>query len=395
MAFGAVVAPARAADEPRVSGRTAVVVDARDGHVLYRRAPAEERPIASATKLMTALVALEELPLGREVRAVRYDPAPAESRIDLRAGERMSVADLLRALLLESANDAAETLAVRSAGSVEQFVQRMNDEAEALGLRHTRFANPIGLDSPGAHSSALDLSRIARRLLANDFLAATVDMPRARLLSGSRERIVANRNRLVRQVGWVDGVKTGYTASAGYVLVGSATRHGARVVSVVLGAPSEAARDSDTLALLRHGLRQYRRARPVRAGATLATAGVAYFGDREVRLVPRRPLSITVRRGQRVRTVVQAPGEVTGPLAAGTRVGTVTVYRDGRRIRSVPVVTAAKVPEAGLLRKVWSAVWSPIVVLAALAVATWLIVRRRRRTPAGGRPPAHAHERAG
>jgi D-alanyl-D-alanine carboxypeptidase (penicillin-binding protein 5/6) len=157
MAFGAVVAPARAADEPRVSGRTAVVVDARDGHVLYRRAPAEERPIASATKLMTALVALEQLPLGREVRAVRYDPAPAESRIDLRAGERMSVADLLRALLLESANDAAETLAVRSAGSVEQFVQRMNDEAEALGLRHTRFANPIGLDSPGAHSSALDL----------------------------------------------------------------------------------------------------------------------------------------------------------------------------------------------------------------------------------------------
>ena len=148
-----------AAERPDVSARAAIVVDARDGHVLYRRDPAQERPIASATKLMTALVALDELPLGREVRAVPYSPAPAESRIDLRAGERMSVADLLRALLLESANDAAETLAVRAAGSVDRFVRRMNERAREIGLRHTSFANPVGLDSPGAHSTALDLSR--------------------------------------------------------------------------------------------------------------------------------------------------------------------------------------------------------------------------------------------
>ena len=104
--------------------------------------PHEERPIASATKLMTALVALDELPLGREVRAVPYDPAPAESRIDLRTGERMSVADLLRALLLESANDAAETLAVRAAGSVDRFVRRMNERAQEIGLRHTQLREP-------------------------------------------------------------------------------------------------------------------------------------------------------------------------------------------------------------------------------------------------------------
>jgi D-alanyl-D-alanine carboxypeptidase (penicillin-binding protein 5/6) len=388
-------APASAAEQPSVSARAAILVDARDGHVLYRRAPAQERPIASATKLMTALVALDELSLGREVRAVPYNPAPAESRIDLRAGERMSVADLLRALLLESANDAAETLAVRAAGSMDRFVGRMNERARELGLRHTSFANPVGLDSPGARSTALDLSRLARRVLRNDFLAATVDMPRARLLSGARPRILANRNRLVREVGWVDGVKTGHTGQAGYVLVGSTSRRGARLVSVVLGAPTEAARDADTLRLLRYGLTQYRRARPVRAGATLATASVEYFGGREVRLVPAGPVSVTVRRGQRLRTVVRAPDQVTGPLAAGARVGSVTVYREGRRVRSVPVVTAASVPEAGLLRKAWSLIWSPIPVLAALAIAVWLILRRRRRTLAARRKPAHAHERAG
>jgi D-alanyl-D-alanine carboxypeptidase (penicillin-binding protein 5/6) len=341
-------------------------------------------------------VALDELPLGRQLRAVPYDPAPAESRINLRTGERMSVADLIRALLLESANDAAETLAVRAAGSVDRFVAQMNERARELGLTRTRFANPIGLDAGGAHSTALDLSRLARRALRSDFLAATVDMPRARLLSGARPRILANRNRLVREVGWVDGVKTGYTAGAGYVLVGSTSRRGARLVSVVLGAPSESARDADTLALLRYGLSQYRRARPVRAGATLATPAVEYFGGREVRLVPARPLSVTVRRGQRLRTVVRAPGELTGPLPAGARVGAVTVYRDGRRVRSVPLVTAAAVPEAGLLRKVWSAVWSPIAVLAILGIAWWLIVRRRRRRAlAAGRRPAPAPERIG
>jgi serine-type D-Ala-D-Ala carboxypeptidase (penicillin-binding protein 5/6) len=388
------VAPAQAAGRPAVVARAAILVDARDGHVLYRRDPTEERPIASATKLMTALVALDELPLGRELRAVPYNPAPAESRINLRAGERMSVADLIRALLLESANDAAETLAVRAGGSVRRFVDLMNERAQGLGLAHTWFANPVGLDAPGAQSTALDLSRLARRMLRSDFLAATVDMPRARLLSGARPRIVANRNRLVREVGWVDGVKTGHTAGAGYVLVGSGTRKGARLVSVVLGAPSEAARDADTLALLRYGLAQYRRVRPVPAGATVATARVEHFGDRDVRLIPARPIAVTVRRGQRLRTVLRAPGEVTGPLRARARVGSVIVYRDGRRVRSVPLVTAAAVPEAGLLRKAWSVLWSPIVVLAA-GIAAWLILRRRRRTLASRHPSAPARERAG
>jgi D-alanyl-D-alanine carboxypeptidase (penicillin-binding protein 5/6) len=387
-------ASAPAAEAPAVAARTAILVDARDGHVLYRRAPSAERPIASATKLMTALVALDELALEREVRAVPYAAAAAESRIDLRTGERMSVADLLRALLLESANDAAETLAVRAAGSVGAFVRLMNQRAQELGLTHTRFANPVGLDSPGAHSSALDLSRLARRVLRNDFLAATVDMPRARLLTGARPRIVANRNLLVREVGWVDGVKTGHTSGAGYVLVGSTSRKGARLVSVVLGAPSEAARDADTLELLRYGLRQYRRVRPVRAGAAVAKAGVEYFGGREVRLVPARRLAVTVRRGQRLRTVVKVPGEVTGPLPARSRVGTVTVYRDGRRVRSVPVVTATSVPEAGLLRKAWSILRGPLLVLALIGIVAW-VIRRRRRALAARARPAHAQEGPG
>jgi D-alanyl-D-alanine carboxypeptidase (penicillin-binding protein 5/6) len=336
---------------------------------------------------MTALVALEELKLARRVRAVPYDAAPAESRIGLRTGERMSVADLLRALLLESANDAALTLAVRSSGSVEAFVRRMNATARELGLERTRFANPIGLDDPEARSTALELAQLARRVLANDFLAATVDMPRARLDTGARQRVVQNRNRLVARVPYVTGVKTGHTQGAGYVLVGSATRKGARLVSVVLGAPSEAGRDADTLALLRHGFSFYRRVPAVRKGATLARPQVEYFGDREAPLVAARRVTVTVRRGERVRTVVDAPDEVGGPLPPGARVGTVRVLHRGRVVRSVPLVTAEAVPKAGLVRKA-SRVGVPILLIAA-GVAIALAVRRRPRVT-GLRSPAGA-----
>ena len=390
VAASALLAGAAAAKDrpPRISAPAAVIVDARDGHVLYRRAAREQRAIASTTKLMTALVAIEKLPLERRVRAVRYAAGAAESRIDLQPGERMAVADLLRALLLESANDAAETLAVRGAGSLEAFVARMNEEARDMGLTRTRFANPVGLDDPDNHSSALDLSRIARRVLSNDFLAGTVDMPRARLTTGAHPRIVANRNRLIAREPSVNGVKTGHTQSAGYVLVGSATRKGARLVTVVLGEPSEAARDADTLALLRYGFSSYHRVPVVRRGATLARAQVKHYGDREVRLVAARRAAVTAREGQRVRTVVEAPGTVSGPLDAGAAVGTVRVLRGGRLVRSVPLVTADAVPKAGFLRRAWGLV-VPVVMVGA-GIALWLAVRRRRAPDVSVRRAARA-----
>ncbi len=388
LALGSPVATAGAKGAPQIDAPAATIIDARDGEVLYRRAATEQRPIASVTKLMTALVVIDQLPLERRVRAVGYVPGPAESRIDLRAGERMSVADLLRALLLESANDAASTLAVRASGSVDAFVARMNAQARAMGLSRTHFANPIGLDDPGNHSSAVDLARIARRVLANDFLAGTVDMARARLTTGARTRIVVNRNRLVGRVPSIDGVKTGHTQSAGYVLVGAATRKGARLISVVLGEPSEAARDADTLALLRYGFSLYVRLPVLRPGATVAHAKVKHFGDREAALVPARRLSVTVRRGARVRTVVEAPGTLRGPLSAGARVGTVRVYRNARLLRSIPLVTAEAVPEAGFLRRL-PGFLLPVAMVGA-GVAIWLGLRRRR----AGSVAIHHHAQA-
>jgi serine-type D-Ala-D-Ala carboxypeptidase (penicillin-binding protein 5/6) len=374
--------PAAAAPPEAPTAQAAIVVDARDGTVMFSRRPDAERSIASATKLMTALLALERAELDDIYTAPEYNALPAESRINLRAGEQMTVQDLLEALLLESANDAAVALAENISGSREAFVEDMNERAAELGLEHTSYANPIGLDEPGNYSSARDLATLTAVLLRNREFARIVDLPQAELESGSRPRVVANRNDLIAAYPWVSGVKTGFTQNAGNVLVGAAERgRSARVVSVVLGEPSESARNADTLELLRWGLGRFRRVEVLDADRVLARPDVEYR-DEEARLVPRRSVVLTVRQGQRLRRRVNAPDEVEGPLAAGKRVGTVTVSLDGRPIRRVALVTASEVPGAGILRVLLSVLGVPLTLLIAVAIlvaAVLAILRLRIR----------------
>jgi serine-type D-Ala-D-Ala carboxypeptidase (penicillin-binding protein 5/6) len=362
-AFGAEPPP------PRVPGaQAAIVVDAVDGTVMFAKRPDAERAIASTTKLMTALLTLEEAKPADVFTAPAYNAMPAESRINLRAGEEMTVQDLLEGLLLESANDAAVDLAENIAGSREAFVEQMNERAAELGLDHTSYANPVGLDEAGNYSSARDLATLAATLLRNRRFARIVDSPRATLESGSHVRVVDNRNDLVAAYPWVNGVKTGYTMNAGNVLVGAAARGPrARVISVVMGEPTEAARDADTLTLLRWGLDRFSRVRVIPRGRTLARADVKYRDER-VRLVARRGVVVTVRDGQGLKRRVNAPDELEGPVARGERVGSVTVRVDGRRVRRVALVTAEKVPGAGTLRVLLSDVGVPLTVLIVLAI---------------------------
>jgi len=367
---------------PRLQAKSAILIEATTGDVLVRKAAARERPIASATKLMTALLALEDVSLGDTFAAAAYSPAAVESKIDLRPGEHMRVRDLLRALLLESANDAAVTLAEGVSGSRSAFVRDMNRRARQLGLKHTSYANPIGLDDPDNFSSAADLVAVARRLERNPFFARTVDLPRATLRTGARDRTVINRNTLVRRVGWVDGIRTGHTNTAGYVLVGSATRDGVHVLSAVLGEPSEAARNADSEALLRYGLSRYRRATLLARDDVLARAKVRHREEDAIGLESSRRVTRVIRRGQRARVSVAAPAVLEGPLPRGARAGTATVRVGGDVVARVPLVTSRPVPEVGWPERAWRAVGRPEVLVVVLALAlggSVLIAMRRRR----------------
>jgi D-alanyl-D-alanine carboxypeptidase (penicillin-binding protein 5/6) len=365
---------------PIVRAPAALLVEPATNDVVFARDARRQRAIASTTKLMTALVTLEQARLSDVVTTARYRALPAESVAGLQAGERMTVADLLRALLLASANDAAATLAVRVGGTQARFVRLMNARARGLGLR-ARFANPIGLDDPGNHGSAADLVKLALILRRNAFFRRVTDLPRATLRSGDRERTIVNRNTLVRTVRAVDGVKTGHTRQAGYVLVGSATRRGVTVVSAVLGDPSEAVRDADTIALLRYGLRRYRRATAVRRGQPLARARLAHR-EEHVALAAQRTVRRTVRRGERVALrVTGVPAELDGPLPRGARVGAVELRWRGRTIDRVPLVTTRPVAAATFLQRSGGALLRTAVVLAALGalLGSLQAVRLRRR----------------
>jgi D-alanyl-D-alanine carboxypeptidase (penicillin-binding protein 5/6) len=367
---------------PALQAKAAIVMEASSGDVLFSENPRQRRAIASTTKLMTVLVALQRSDLDDVFSAANYHAAAIESQIGLRPGERMSVRDLLRATLLPSANDAAATIAVGTMGSTQAFVAEMNRRAVSLGLRDTHYTTPIGLDDPGNYSSARDLARLAIRLRGYEFFRHTTNLPRATLRSGTRTRTVINRNTLVRRVPDVNGVKTGHTSRAGFVLVGSASRGGVTVISVVLGEPSEHARDVDSLALLRYGLRGYVAATPLPVGRVLGKVALHYRHGESVAVVAGSTVRRVLRTGARTRVSVDGlPAEIDGPLRRGARVGTAVVRAGDKVLASVPVVTARPVAEAGLGVRVTDLLGrsQTIVALVLLLVCSLPLVLLRRR----------------
>jgi len=386
LSLALLLAPATAAAQPAPQGIEAkawIVVDARDGAVLASHASERRLPIASTTKLMTAYVALKKLPLDKVVSAASYEPIYGESLLGLRAGERISVRDLLSGLILVSGNDAAHTLAVAAAGSEERFVGEMNRYAAALGLSGTHYANPIGLDAPGNFSTATDLATLARRLLRNRAFAEIADSRTALLRSLRPPRRIDTLNDLLEMASWATGVKTGHTFDAGYVLVGSGEKRGVGLVSVAIGDPTEESRFLDNLELLEWGFSQYRQRLPIRAGADLADPEIRWSGG-HLPLRAERSLQVGLRQGQEVELRVDAPDEVEGPLRRGARLGRATVFVDGRRVGSVGLRGSRSVPEASLFDRARGTVADnsipiAIAVFVILMSAVMLFRRLARR----------------
>jgi serine-type D-Ala-D-Ala carboxypeptidase (penicillin-binding protein 5/6) len=382
-----------AAAPPSFDASAWILIDAREGSIIAGKAANKRVPIASTTKLMTAYLALHDLKPNQMVAAPSYQPsASAEIELGLRPGERMRVRDLLYGLLLPSASDAAETLAVGVSGSVPAFVRAMNQAARRLDLTDTSYANPIGLDDPDNYSSAHDLVTLASILLRNRLFARIVDTQGATLHSGDHPRTVTSRNTLLGSAPWVNGVKTGHTLGAGYVLVGSGTRHSTTLVSAVLGTPSESARDADTLQLLEYGFSLYHPVQPVSRGEEIASLKLDYRSD-QLPLIARQALKVDVRQGQHVTTQVTAPDEISGPARQGQVLGRVVVSVDGRRAAASPLVAAHAVGAATTVDKARSAAQNPVVLIALIAfvilVGVLLTIRgRRSRGPEEDAPQA-------
>jgi D-alanyl-D-alanine carboxypeptidase (penicillin-binding protein 5/6) len=374
------------------------------GQMLYADHARERRAIASATKMMTALVTLQHVKdLNTVFTYPDYHQAADDSQIGLRPGERMTVHDLLIAMMLPSADDAAEDLAYNvGRHSVARFVGWMNADARALGLSGTHYSTPIGLDTPGNYSTAADLVRLAQYDLSHlPFFARVVRMARATLHTGPAPE-VSNLNLLVGQYPWIIGVKTGHTSDAGYVLVAAGQRHGLRLVDAVLGTPSAGARDAEALALLDWGFARFRLFTPLHAQQVVAHLPVKDRPGLRVPVRATRGLRRVLARSSPVRLRVEVPRRLVGPLPAGTVVGRVLVRDGTRTLARVPVVLErrlAAVPRLVLVGRFFSGrPWLiALIALAALAGvgAMWWRILGGRGGPGGrGRLPRRGRSRS-
>jgi D-alanyl-D-alanine carboxypeptidase (penicillin-binding protein 5/6) len=336
-------AASRAAPVPNASAF--YVVNASNGEVLASHDAQVELPIASITKLMTVIVALQHVKPDDVVIVTGSAAQVGESRIPLVAGQRVTVRDLLKGALIESANNAADALAAAaSGGDVVQFVSWMNARARAIGLHHTHFARPDGLDAPGHMSSARDVAVLAQVAMHSPVVRSLV-RERTDTIEGGRF-VVHTWNDLLGVVPGLIGVKTGHTNDAGWCQVAAVRRNGYTIYAVILGSPTRAQRNDDLERLLAWSVAQYRTSTLVRR-AVYAQAALGY-GRRPVTLVVAKPLVRVVRAGRPLVERVIAPSAVSLPVVRGQRLGRVEVWDGGTLIGTRPLVAARSVPRPGL-----------------------------------------------
>ena len=280
-------APAFAAGAPVPDASAYYVVNASNGEVIASHDAQVAVPIASITKLMTVLVALDHLKLDDVVTATSSAAQVGESRIPLVAGQRISVRDLLKGALIQSANNAADTLAsAASGGDVPRFVAWMNERVAAIGLHHTHFVRPDGLDAPGHVSSARDVAVLAQVAMHSPIVRSIV-RERSDTIEGGRV-VVHTWNDLLGVVPGLFGVKTGHTDDAGWCEVAAVRRQGYTIYAVILGSPTRGQRNADLQRLITWSVSQYRTLTLVRQQA-YAQAALGY-GRSPVALVASKPL---------------------------------------------------------------------------------------------------------
>ena len=333
-------AEAEGSAPPDVSAASAVVMDGDTGRVLYEKDGKARRLIASTTKLMTALVALESgHDLEEEVAIAPQWTGVEGSSIYLRPGEEITLEALLYGLLLRSGNDAALAVAGHCGGTVENFVRRMNDKARALGMEDTSFANPNGLDDPAHYSSARDMAILARACLDNEALAKIASTKSVTLGC----RTFTNHNKLLWRYEGCLGLKTGYTKKAGRTLVSAAERDGVTLICVTLNAPSDWA---DHTALLDWCFARYQSRELSRAGEHVGQLPVSGGLAPVCPVMASNSLPAAMAPRERLEaSFVLREGKLSAPVARGAPVGEIVYYVDSVELARVPLAAGEDVPD--------------------------------------------------
>ena len=342
---------------PRLNANAYLLIDFASGRVLASQNPDDILEPASITKLMTAYAAFRAIRSGQinlDDRVLVSEKAwrTPGSRMFIDVGSRVPVEELLPGMIVQSGNDASVALAEHIAGTEDSFAEIMNQLAAELGMTSSRYFNSTGLPADGHVTSATDIAKLAATLIREFPDYYKWYSQKEYSYNGITQ---ANRNILLSRDESVDGMKTGYTESAGYCLVSSAERNGMRLISVVLGTKSPAARANESQALLNYGFRFFESHQLWEAGEIISDARVWKGEENNTSLVVREPVFVTLPRGQldNLETEIELPDRLTAPLSSSIPIGEVRAKLGIDTIVSVPIYSAADVPEAGLLDAAW------------------------------------------
>ncbi|HEY3316554.1 MAG TPA: D-alanyl-D-alanine carboxypeptidase family protein [Bacillota bacterium] len=344
-----------------IKAPSAILVDAGSGQVLFEKNSHERRAIASMTKLMALELAFEAIETGKvslqdKVSASSGAYRMGGAQIWLAPGEQMPFEDILRAVAMQSANDASVVVAEHVAGSLESFVAMMNQRAKELGMLDTHYQNPHGIDEADHYSSAFDLAVLGREAVRHSKLLEFTSTWETRIrpdpVSGKGRTWLINTNRLLVQMKGVDGLKTGFTNNSGYCLTATLKRGDLRLISVVMGETEGKLRFDESAKLLSFGFANYSGVPVTKSGEKLGSVTVQRGLVEKVDAVAKADFSVVVPKGQEsgLKREVRLARRVTAPVLKGAHLGTLTLTRDGQEVGRVDLVAAASVKRIGYFR---------------------------------------------
>ncbi len=346
-------------DSLSVEARSAVLIDADSGTVLYEKNPGEELPPASVTKVMTMLLAMEAIDDGRissedEVTISENAAGMGGSQLYMEAGETHTVSELLTGISMVSANDACVALAEYIGGTEEIFVEKMNEKAEELGLENTHFSNTNGLPAADHYSSARDIAFMARHLLSYPEILPYLSAESGNIEVGREGRTsvieMVNTNKLLKTYNGATGIKTGFTQDAGYCLAASAQRDDLHLIAVVLGAETSALRFSESARLLDYGFSTYEAVKIAEKNEIIGTASVEKGIRNAVDIRTEEKIVLLAKRGEAaaISYRVRPAENLSAPVTQGQRAGTLEITKDGEPLGEYPLSASSDVRKADL-----------------------------------------------
>lgn len=342
-----------------VDSKAAILMDASTGTILYEKNIHEALPPASVTKIMTMLLAMEALDSNKitlEDKVVISERASSMggTQIYVEPGEIKTVEDLMKAIAIRSANDAAVAIAEHIAGTEDLFIERMNARAKELGMQNTHFVNTNGLPVEGHVTSAYDIALMSQELLKHKevhrWLTTWMDTVEVGRKTPSVQELV-NTNKLIRTYKGITGIKTGSTSEARYCLSASATRGSNTFIAVILAAPTSPIRFSEASKLLDYGFANFNTIKVVEKDGNLGTVPVEKGKALEVNVAASEDLNVLINKGEesKVKKEIILPQSVKAPLMKGEKIGEVIVTIDGKEARKTDIVCAENVEQASII----------------------------------------------